>query len=69
MGESLGDSWRAPWSSSVYIGFPKKVVLLSAKECHSSRIDGLATRASRQKAKLLSFLSFYLGCHQKVPLI
>lgn len=58
---------KSCWSS-VYIGNPKKLVLISLKGCCSSRIDGLArgSEGKRTKTKFPFSVSLYLGCHQKV---
>jgi hypothetical protein len=53
----------------VYIGISKKSVLISVKECHSSRIDEIACGSGsvkQAKGKVSSLQIFYLGCHQKV---
>lgn len=54
--------------SSVSTRILKKVVLASAKECLSNKLDELASKSEhkRQKANFPSSMFFYLGFHKKV---
>lgn len=53
----------------VFVGVPKKQVLILVKECLSSRVDELGSESKNEQTKkqqLPSSMFFYVGCSQKV---
>lgn len=64
-----GEAENLAVSSSVSIRSSEKLVLTSVKECHSKGTDGHASKSKNRQVdkKFLSSMSFYLGCHQKIP--
>lgn len=48
--EDIENSWESFWSP-VYVGIPKKFLLILVKECHSNIIDELASKNEDKQAK------------------
>ena len=68
---SGGSGLDSQYHMAAHIGSPKKLVLLSEKECCSGSVDGLISKSEgkQAKAKVPCFVSFYINCYQKVKMI